>query len=94
MEPDSRKLTRHQYRTTSGYQLDDRRLLLRGGALDGRRWVGVVGVGKRVFCGEEPWSTAGVYLVTAEVELDDDAQPANIAVPAFAPEQTAGAGST
>jgi hypothetical protein len=81
MEPDSRP-ARHQYRTTSAYQLDDRRLLLRG-ALDGRRWVGVVGVGKRVFCGEEPWSTAGVYLVTAEVELDDDGKPANIAVPAF-----------
>jgi hypothetical protein len=55
--------------------------------------VGVVGVGKRVFCGEEPWSTAGVYLVTAEV-VDDDGQPANIAVPAFAAEGTAGAAST
>ena len=93
MEPDSRTPTRHQYRTTSAYQLDDRRLLLRGGALDGRRWVGVVGVGKRVFCGEEPWSTAGVYLVTAEV-VDDNGKPANIAVPAFAAEETAGAAAT
>jgi hypothetical protein len=72
----------------------DRRLLLRGGALDGRRWVGVVSVGKRMFCGEEPWSTAGVYLVTTEVEFDDDGKPANIAVPAFAAEETAGAAST
>jgi hypothetical protein len=46
-----------------------------------------------VFCGEEPWSTAGVYLVTAEV-VDDDGKPANIAVPAFAAEGTAGAAST
>ena len=84
MELDTSTPTRHEYRTTSAHQLDDRRLLLRGGALDGRRWVGVVGVGKRVFCGEEPWSTAGVYLVTTEVEFDDDGKPANIAVPAFA----------
>jgi hypothetical protein len=90
MEPDSGTPARHQYRTTSVYQVDGRRLLLRGGALHGRRWVGVVGVGKRVFCGEEPWSTAGVYLVTAEV-VDDDGQPANVAVPAFAGEQAAGA---
>jgi hypothetical protein len=93
MEPDNGTPTRHQYRTTSVYQLDDRRLLLRGGALDGQRWVGVVGVGKRVFCGEEPWSTAGVYLVTAEV-VDDDGKLANIAIPAFAAEQAAGAAST
>jgi hypothetical protein len=71
------------YRTRSNYELDERRLLLRGGALDGRRWVGVAAVGQRVFCGEEPWSTAGVYLVTAET-VDDDGRPANIAVPAFA----------
>ena len=90
MEPDSDTPIRHQYRTTSVYELDERRLLLRGGTLHGRRWAGVVGVGKRVFCGEEPWSTAGVYLVTAEV-VDDDGQPANIAVPAFAAEQTASA---
>ena len=94
MEPDSRTPTRHQYRTTSAHQLDDRRLLLRGGALDGRRWVGVVGIGKRVFCGEEPWSTAGVYLVTTEVEFDDDGKPANIAVPASPPKRPAGAAST
>jgi hypothetical protein len=75
---------KHQYRTTSAHQMDDRRLLLRGGLLDGRRWTGVVAVGKRVFCGDEPWSTAGIYLVTAEVQVDDDGQPANIAVPAFA----------
>jgi hypothetical protein len=76
--------TRGGYRTTSNYELKDRRLLLRGGALDGHRWVGVIGVGKRVFCGgDQPWSPSGIYLVTAET-VDDDGQPANIAVPAFA----------
>jgi hypothetical protein len=73
------------YRTTSQYEMDERRLLLRGGSLDGRRWSGVVEVGKRVFCGDEPWSTSGVYLVTDET-VDDDGLQANIAVPAFAPE--------
>lgn len=73
------------YRTTSDFQWDDRRLLLRGGALDGRRWVGVIGVGRRVFCGDGPWSTSGIYVVTAET-VDDDGRPANIAVPAFADE--------
>lgn len=71
------------YRTTSNYEWEERRLVLRGGALDGNRWSGVVGVGKRVFCGEDPWSTSGVYLVTAET-VDDDGHQANIAVPAFA----------
>jgi hypothetical protein len=71
------------YRTTSDFQWEDRRLLLRGGELDGRRWVGVIGVGRRVFCGDGPWSTAGIYVVTAET-VDDDGRPANIAVPAFA----------
>jgi hypothetical protein len=73
-----------QYRTSARYQLDDRRLLLRGGTLDGQRWVGVVDVGNRVFCGTGPWSTAGVYLVTAEETVDDQGRPENIAVPAFA----------
>jgi len=71
------------YRTTSDFQWEDRRLLLRGGALDGQRWVGVIGVGKRVFCGDGSWSTSGVYVVTAET-VDDEGHPANIAVPAFA----------
>jgi hypothetical protein len=71
------------YRTTSNYEWEDRRLLLRGGVLDGQRWVGIIGVGKRVFCGDQPWSTSGVYLVTAET-VDDLGQQANIAIPAFA----------
>ena len=71
------------YRTTSGFQWEDRLLVLRGGALDGRRWIGVVGVGERVFCGDDPWTTSGVYVVTPEV-VDDDGRQANIAVPAFA----------
>lgn len=73
------------YRTTSDFEWEDRRLLLRGGALDGHRWVGVIGVGKRVFCGDGAWSTSGVYVVTAET-VDDDGVQANIAVPAFAAE--------
>jgi len=77
--------TRHQYRTVSGYQMDNRRLILRGGIYDGRTWVGVVAVGKRVFCGgDDPWSTAGMYLVTEEMTSTDDGEPANVAVPAFA----------
>jgi hypothetical protein len=73
------------YRTTSDYEWEARRLVLRGGTLDGRRWVGMIGVGQRVFCGDEPWSTSGVYLVTPEV-VDDEGLPANVAVPAFATE--------
>ncbi len=77
--------TRHAYRRTSGYQMDNRRLVLRGGMYDGESWTGVVAVGKRVFCGgESPWSTEGVYLVTDQVETTDDGEEANIAVPAFA----------
>jgi hypothetical protein len=75
---------KHQYRTAPGYQLDDRTLILRGGAMDGEQWVGVVGVGKRVFCGTGPWSTDRVYLVTESVERDAEGREANIAVPAFA----------
>ena len=77
--------TRHAYRRVAGYQMDDRKLLLRGGIYDGRRWTGVIAVGKRVFCGgDEPWSTAGMYLVTEETQPDENGEPANIAVPAFA----------
>jgi hypothetical protein len=77
--------TRHAYRTVSGYQMDNRTLSLRGGIYDGRSWTGVIAVGKRVFCGgDDAWSTAGMYLVTAEVETNDDGEPVNIAVPAFA----------
>ena len=77
--------TRHQYRTTARVQMDDRRLLLRGGRYDGRTWVGVVGVGQRVFCGgDDPWSMAGLYLVSDVVETTADGDTANIAVPACA----------
>jgi hypothetical protein len=79
--------TRHQYRTVSGYQMDERKLSLRGGIYDGRSWVGVIAVGKRVFCGgDDAWSTAGMYLVTDEVQSNDDGELVNIAVPAFAVE--------
>ncbi|GAA3635589.1 hypothetical protein GCM10022223_62520 [Kineosporia mesophila] len=77
--------TRNQYRRTSGYQMDDRKLLLRGGVHDGKIWTGVVAVGSRVFCGDQDaWSTEGIYLVTEQLETTDDGEEVNIAVPAFA----------
>jgi hypothetical protein len=75
---------KNSYRRTAGYQMDERRLLLRGGAYDGRTWVGVVAVGARAFVGDGPWATAGVYIVTPTVEVDDEGREANVAVPAFA----------
>jgi hypothetical protein len=83
MTSDNDGKIRHGYRTESRYQLESRRLLLRGGTLDGQTWDGVVEVGKRVFCGTGEWSREGVYLVTAEV-VDVEGTPANVAVPAFA----------
>lgn len=94
MELVSETPMKHQYRTTSAFQWEDRRLMFRGGPLDGRSWIGIIGVGKRIFCGDGPWSMSGVYLVTAELTLDDEGRPANIAVPAFAMEEAAGARST
>ena len=88
MEPQANKneaSTRGQYRRTSGYQMDDRTLLLRGGVLDGRSWTGVVAVGNRVFCGQDDaWSMAQIYLVTDQVEITGDGAEVSIAVPAFA----------
>jgi hypothetical protein len=75
---------RNQYRTVSRHQMDERPLLLRGGAMDGRRWAARVAVGERVFCGEGHWSTEGLYLVTAEDVVDDDGVRRSVAVPAFA----------
>jgi hypothetical protein len=80
---------RNQYRTSAGYQMENRRLLLRGGAYDGRTWVGVVATGDRVFCGDGEWSMSGVYVVSEVVELDEHGEPMNIAVPAFAEEPPA-----
>jgi hypothetical protein len=77
--------TRHQYRRTPGYQMDNRKLLLRGGVHDGESWTGVVAVGKRVFCGgDAAWSTEGIYLVTDQVEITGNGEEVSIAVPAFA----------
>lgn len=76
---------KHQYRTSSAHQMDDRTLLLRGGPYDGRSWTGVVAVGSRVFCGgEDAWSAEGIYLVTEELETAENGLEGNIAVPAFA----------
>lgn len=76
---------RNQYRTVSGYQMENRRLLLRGGQYDGKIWVGVIAVGQRVFCGEGEWATSGVYVVSDRVEIDEQSgEQVSIAVPAFA----------
>jgi hypothetical protein len=76
---------RNQYRTFSGYQMENRRLLLRGGQYDGRIWIGVIAVGQRIFCGDGAWSTSGVYVVSDRVETDPESgNEVNIAVPAFA----------
>lgn len=77
-------LVKNAYRTAAGYQMDERRLQLRGGAYDGRTWVGVIAVGERRFFGDGEWATSGVYVVSPIVEVDQDGEPVNIAVPAFA----------
>jgi len=73
------------YGTSARYEMDDRWLLLRGGDLDGRTWLGTVAVGNRVFCGSGPWTPTEIYVVTAEVVVDDEGRSYNVAVPAFAP---------
>ncbi len=86
MEPERGTYARNAYRTTPNYEMNERRLLLRGGTLDGQFWTGVIAVGKRVFCGSQEWSMDKVYLVTPSVEIGADGAPANVAVPAFAAE--------
>jgi hypothetical protein len=73
------------YRTSARYEMDDRRLLLRGGALDGDVWRGTVAVGSRVFCGSGPWTPTEICTVTAGVVVDGEGRYCNEAVPAFAP---------
>jgi hypothetical protein len=74
-----------EYRTTARVQMDERHLLLRGGRYDGQHWSGVVGIGDKCFCGgADPWSMAGMYVVTALVEESDTAGTVSIAVPLFA----------
>jgi hypothetical protein len=68
---------------TPGYQTQDRHLVLRGGELDGRRWVGVIAVGGRVAVGPGPWSTAQVYVVTDDEVVDGEGNRESVAVPAF-----------
>jgi hypothetical protein len=79
--------TRNAYRTTATHEMDDRHLLLRGGALDGQFWSGTVAVGKRVFCGTGDWSKEGLYLVTAEIVVGVEGTPRNVAIPALAPDR-------
>jgi hypothetical protein len=77
-------LVKNAYRRSPGYQMDDRRVVLRGGPYDGRTWVGVISVGERRFFGDGTWATNGVYVVSKVVEADEDGQEVNVAVPAFA----------
>jgi hypothetical protein len=74
-----------EYRTTARVQMDERHLLLRGGRYDGRHWSGVVAVGDKCFCGgDDKWSMAGMYVVTAIVEESEADGTVSIAVPLFA----------
>lgn len=84
LQPADQAPAKGAYRTSSGYQIDERRLRLRGGSLDGQSCVRVVAVGARAFCGEGEWGVAGVYLVTAEEIVDEQGRTENVAVPAFA----------
>ena len=84
VDPKVETTRRNQYRTASHHQMDERLLLLRGGAMNGLHKAATVGVGERIFCGEGPWSTEGVYLVTAEDVLDADGVRRSVAIPAFA----------
>jgi hypothetical protein len=84
VDPEVDTIRRNQYRTVSPRQMDERQLLLRGGAMHGRHWAATAGVGERVFCGEGRWSTEGLYLVTAEDAVDADGVHRNVAIPAFA----------
>jgi hypothetical protein len=59
-----------------------RHLRLRGGVLDGMTWSGVIGIGKRVCCGTEPWSKECVYVVTNDTISGLDGQVESLAVPA------------
>jgi hypothetical protein len=63
-------------------ETEERRLVMRGGELDGRRWVGVIGVGHRVAIGPESWSPGRVYVVTDVQVHDREGHVENVAVPA------------
>ena len=76
--------TKNEYRRGSSPDSLPRRLLLHGGPLDGRTWMATIRVGERAFCGDGPWTTAGVYVVTEHTGVGDDGQALSIAVPAFA----------
>jgi hypothetical protein len=59
-----------------------RHLRLRGGALDGMSWSGVIDIGKRVCCGTGFWSKECVYVVTNDTTMSPEGQVENLAVPA------------
>ena len=58
-----------------------RHLRLRGGALNGTTWSGVIDVGKRVCCGTGLWSKDCVYVVTGDTTSGPDGQVESLAVP-------------
>jgi hypothetical protein len=57
-----------------------RHLRLRGGALDGMTWSGVIDIGKRVCCGTGVWSKDCVYVVTSDTTRSLDGQVESVAV--------------
>ena len=59
-----------------------RHLRLRGGALDGTTWSGVIDIGKRVCCGTGFWSKECVYVVTSETRTGLGGRVESVAVPA------------
>lgn len=73
---------RYGYVTEARHQMDPRRLVLRGGRLDGLSADRVAAIGQRVFCGDGEWAVEDVYLVTGETATVDG-QERFVAVPAF-----------
>jgi hypothetical protein len=68
--------------TPQTYETLDRQLVMPGGDLDGRRWVGVIDVGHRVVVGPGPWQASHVYVVADEQARDEAGNLENLAVPA------------
>lgn len=74
-----------EYRTAARVQMEERRLVLRGGRYDGNHWAGTVAVGDRCYCGGgDPWSMSGMYVVTNLVEESSTEGTLSVAVPLFA----------
>jgi hypothetical protein len=59
-----------------------RSLRLRGGVLDGLAVSAEIDIGGRICCGEGPWDSSHVYVVTSETARGQDGEIESIAVPA------------